>query len=74
MSATLPAGYGPLLSLCTRSTKAGPLGVFGSTSKRSLCVLAGTDVLLMRLRDEDVEILEENQASSEHPMPAVLRP
>eukprot|EP00439_Symbiodinium_sp_Y106_P014482 s5397_g2.t1 len=34
----------------------------------------GTDVLLMRLRDEDVEILEENQASSEHPMPAVLRP
>ncbi|CAE7860132.1 ODA11 [Symbiodinium microadriaticum] len=32
-----------------------------------------TDVLLMRLRDEDVEILEENQASSGHPMPAMLR-
>ena len=27
------------------------------------CWCAGTDVLLMRLRDEDVEILEENQAS-----------
>ena len=26
--------------------------------------LAGTDVLLMRLRDEDVEILEENQVQS----------
>ena len=30
-------------------------------------------MLLMRLRDEDVEILEENQASSGHPMPAMLR-
>ena len=64
-----PAGFGLPWSLCTTNTKASPVAMMPWSLWATACAFqvggtAGTDVLLMRLRDEDVEILEENQALS----------